>query len=235
MTNELRPARTALGRAFPIIICLLAFFPACVGDDTPTDPTLVPSLRGTVTESVPNTAILIAGAVVTLDGVNAGKTTTTNAAGVYAFEGLSEGTFAVHASKSGYVDNSLTITLNGAQTGVAVPLLPLPRTVIETISGTVRPLDPVCEGSSRPCTRHSVGVHYDGTVDVTLTWTAEGGAVDLALELWRGNTRLELSDVSLGSEQVSSRVAAGSLHEVRVIHSSGTVPANYELVVRRPS
>ena len=98
MTNEIRPARTALSRAFPIIVCLLVFVPAC-GDDTPTDPTL-PSLRGTVTESVPNTAILIAGAIVTLDGVNAGKITTTNAEGVYSFEGLSDGTFTVRASKS---------------------------------------------------------------------------------------------------------------------------------------
>jgi hypothetical protein len=70
---------------------------------------------------------------------------------------------------------------------------------------------------------------------VTLTWTAEGGTVDLALELWRGNTRIESSDVSVVSEHVSSVAAGGSSHEIRVIYSSGTAVANYELAVRRPS
>ena len=235
MTKEIRPASSAVSRALPIIFCILVFVAAC-GDDTPTDPSTAPSLSGTVTESVPNTSVLIAGATVTLDGVvNGGKTTTTNVAGVYSFEGLSEGTFTVRASRAGYEDNSLPITLTGSQTGFVVPLRPVRRIVNETLSGSVRPLDPICDGSGRPCTRHSIGVHYDGTIDVTLTWTAEGGTVDLALELWRGNTRIELSDESVGSERVSSVAVAGSTHEVRVIYSNGTAIANYELAVRRPS
>ena len=239
MTNEIRPARLGLSRAFPVIFCFLALFflglsSAC-DDDTPTDPSPTPSLSGTVTESAPNASVLIAGATVTLDGVNAGKTTTTNVAGVYSFEGLSDGTFAVRATKSGYEENSLPITLSGSQTGFVVPLRPVRRTVNETLTGTVRALDPICDGSGKPCARHSIGVHYDGTIDVTLTWTAQGGSVDLALELWRGNTRLELSDVSVGTEHVSSFAVAGSSHEVRVIYSNGTAVANYELAVRRPS
>jgi len=239
MTNEIRPASFGLSRAFPTILCFLALFflglsSAC-GDDTPTDPSSTPSLSGTVTESAPNASVLIAGATVTLDGVNAGKTTTTNVAGVYSFEGLSDGTFAVRATKSGYEENSLPITLTGSQTGFVVPLRPVRRTVNETLTGTVRALDPICDGSGKPCARHSIGVHYDGTIDVTLTWTAQGGSVDLALELWRGNSRLELSDVSVGTEHVSSFAVAGSSHEVRVIYSNGTAVANYELAVRRPS
>ena len=239
MTNDIRPASLGLRRAFPVILCFLALFflglsSAC-DDDTPTDPSPTPSLSGTVTESAPNASVLIAGATVTLDGVNAGKTTTTNVAGVYSFEGLSDGTFAVRATKSGYEENSLPITLSGSQTGFVVPLRPVRRTVNETLTGTVRALDPICDGSGRPCARHSIGVHYDGTIDVTLTWTAQGGSVDLALELWRGNTRLELSDVSVGTEHVSSFAVAGSSHEVRVIYSNGTAVANYELAVRRQS
>ncbi len=239
MTMEIRPASVVLSRAFPVILCFLVFFFLALssgcGDDTPTDPSPTPSLSGTVTESAPNASVLIAGATVTLDGVNAGKTTTTNVAGVYSFEGLSDGTFTVRASKSGYEDNSLPVTLSGSQTGFVVPLRPVRRTVNETLSGAVRALEPICEGSGKPCARHSIGVHYDGTIDVTLTWTAQGGSVDLALELWRGNTRLELSDVSVGSEHVSSFAVAGSSHEVRVIYSNGTAIANYELAVRRPS
>ena len=239
MTNEIRLASLGLRRAFPVVLCFLALFflglsSAC-DEDTPTDPSSTPSLSGTVTESAPNASVLIAGATVTLDGVNAGKTTTTNVAGVYSFNGLSDGTFTVRATKSGYEDNSLPITLSGSQTGFVVPLRPVRRTVNETLSGAVRALDPICDGSGKPCARHSIGVHYDGTIDVTLTWTAQGGSVDLALELWRGNTRLELSDVSVGTEHVSSFAVAGSSHEVRVIYSNGTAVANYELAVRRPS
>jgi hypothetical protein len=158
MTNEIRPASPGLRRAFPVIVCFLALFflvlsSAC-DDDTPTDPSAASSLSGTVIESAPNTAVLIAGATVTLDGVvNAGKTTTTNVAGVYSFEGLSEGTFSVRASKPGYDDNSLTVSLSGSQTGVVVPLRPVRRVVNETLSGAVRALDPICEGSGRPCAR----------------------------------------------------------------------------------
>ena len=220
MTNEIRPASLGLSRAFPVILCFLALFflglsSAC-DDDTPTDRSSTPSLSGTVTESAPNASVLIAGATVTLDGVNAGKTTTTNVAGVYSFEGLSDGTFAVRATKVRLRRDPCPITLSGSQTGFVVP---------PAAGSSDCQRDPHGNRQSARSDLRRIGQALRASFDRGSLRRHDRRDADLDRPGWIGRpgsrlmarqyARIESSDVSVGTEHVSSFAAAGSSHEVR--------------------
>lgn len=86
--------------------------------------TPVPTFRlsGYVTNASSGAAI--SGADVT---TNTSLTTTTNATGYYNFT-LSNGTYLITASKTGYSDNSTTVTINGAAVSNAnILLIPVPQ------------------------------------------------------------------------------------------------------------
>jgi hypothetical protein len=92
------------------------------------------TVRGTVTEEAPFASNTIAGARVEfIDGVNAGKFSTTDASGAYAIFGAAMGGYTMRASAVGYSPVSVPVTLNTLTTqGFA---LPHPSTGLHTTFG----------------------------------------------------------------------------------------------------
>lgn len=73
------------------------------------------SLRGQVIDNTSFAAILDA-TVLIVDGPNAGKSATTDAAGSYSFTGLQQSGFTATASASNYTSQSKSVTLTSDQT-----------------------------------------------------------------------------------------------------------------------
>ena len=84
------------------------------------------TLVGTVTESVPTTSTLLAGAMVRfVDGANQGKSAITGADGRYEISGLSAGGYTVSATLAGYASATLPVGIDGTTTTLNFRLDPL--------------------------------------------------------------------------------------------------------------
>ncbi|MCL4814501.1 MAG: carboxypeptidase regulatory-like domain-containing protein [Vicinamibacteraceae bacterium] len=103
--------------------------PSAPGAQAPTPAPTTFSLSGKVTETAPTSSTPIAGARVSIgDGPNAGRSTTTDAAGTYTFASLERSGFTVTASADGYEPRSQGVDLTANRT-VNFQLRPLgPRT-----------------------------------------------------------------------------------------------------------
>jgi hypothetical protein len=102
------------------VVLLVILASACGGRSTTTSPSPTPtattfSLSGTVTDSTTGSGISNA-TVTVVDGVNAGKSTTTGSSGSYSFAGLQPGGFTVTISASNYASQSKGVGLTLNQT-----------------------------------------------------------------------------------------------------------------------
>lgn len=169
-----------------------------------------------------------------LDGANADRSATTDAAGEYRFDGLTSANGNLSASASGYAEGRAGVFINGTNT-LNFTLQATSTTVSETLTGSASSGDPACTGSSagnKPCRRHAFTVTRSGTAVGRLTWSNRQN--DLDLELWRGSTRVASSDGVTTEENVSAAVSAGS-YEWRVVYYSGSTVQAYTLAVTRPN
>lgn len=82
----------------------------------------VAELPGYVTDT---SSVPLSGATVQIN--TSLPATTTNATGAYNFTGLSNGTYMINASLTGYITNSINVTISGADNTTAnISLSPLP-------------------------------------------------------------------------------------------------------------
>lgn len=195
------------------------------------------SLAGGVTETAPTTSEKVTTATVTItSGPDAGQSQPVDGAGNFRFSNLQAGSVTLRASAPGYQDGTASVTLNQDMSGVMVRATPEARQITETLTGAVSGGDAACPGSStssKPCSRHSFGVHNDGGIVARIAWS---GSADLDLELWRDGVKVASStSASSASELVSVTGTPGSRYEVRVVYYSGATIANYTLILVRPS
>ena len=110
-----RQAEVGVLKIVSVFVLLLAAI-GCGGNSTPTTPSPTTfSLKGQVIDNT--TFAGIAGAsVLVVDGPNAGKSATTDAAGSYSFTGLQQSGFTANASASNYTSQSKSVTLTSDQT-----------------------------------------------------------------------------------------------------------------------
>jgi hypothetical protein len=100
--------------------CALALFAGCSGKSTsggptspsPGSPTSTANLSGRVTDGTSEAPLPIAGAQLRItDGVNAGKTATTDASGDYTFTALRREPFTISVSANGYQATDVPVDL----------------------------------------------------------------------------------------------------------------------------
>jgi hypothetical protein len=124
------------------VVLLLISASACGSRNTSTSPSPTPtattfSLSGTVTDNTTGSGI--SGATVTVvDGVNAGKSTTTSSSGSYSFTGLQPGGFTVTISASNYASQSkgVGVTSNQALSFQLYPRFLLAGRVTDSTTST---------------------------------------------------------------------------------------------------
>jgi uncharacterized protein YegP (UPF0339 family) len=108
-----------LGSGFALV-CLCASISACGGDKSPTAPSTPPaptptvvSLTGTV--SAQGGARLAGASVMIFDGVNVGKSVSTNTNGEYRFDGLTAGNGNLVARANGYDESRAGLAIDGTK------------------------------------------------------------------------------------------------------------------------
>ncbi len=110
-------SRPTLGLA---LLCLSGFVVACNGDKSPS-PT-APSTPTPTTVSLTGNVSAVGGAklggatVRIFDGVNAGKSTSTDGSGAYRFDGLTSGNGNLVATADGYDESRAGVVINGTNT-----------------------------------------------------------------------------------------------------------------------
>jgi hypothetical protein len=100
------------------VVLLVMLASACGGGSSTTAPTPTPTtvaLTGFVNEL--SGGDRVAGVTIqVLDGPNAGRSTTTNSNGAYAFAGLTSGNANLSANATGYAEEVLGVFINGSNT-----------------------------------------------------------------------------------------------------------------------
>jgi hypothetical protein len=121
------------------IVLIGLFVVSCGGSSpAPTSPTPTPTptpttfaLSGGVIDNkvnstkVPNASLAIA------DGANAGRTTTSDGAGNYRFDGLTPGTFTVTSSAPNYINGSQSVTLGTTNKTQNIFMDPVPPPIFK--------------------------------------------------------------------------------------------------------
>lgn len=225
-----------------IVVAVLVLASACGGgSSTPTSPPPIPpapttaNLSGRVTETAPTTSTAVAGATLTVsDGSNAGKSATTDSGGNYSFTGLNRGGFTMSIAAGGYNSTGFPVDLTGDLTR-NFNLAPSPRTLTETLTGSVSGGSPTCPIIVvRPCQSFSLPTHHSGTLSARLTWDNRNN--DLDLEVWNATTRLANSNDVGGTEEfISTNVSPGTSYTLRVIYYSGSTVQPFQVAVTRPN
>jgi hypothetical protein len=185
----------------PALLVVVALTVSCGGNGVrqsvlPAGPTSPPApqgtwtLSGTTSETAPTGSTRIPGATITiLDGLNAGRSATTDANGAFQLASLHAGSFTIRTRAADYVESSQPLTL-GSDQSVAIELDPvfqiLTSTKNEALGGGV-----ACPGywdvpsGASPCSaEYVVNVHHDGSLTAALTW-AGSNDVMLVLDLFR--------------------------------------------------
>lgn len=115
----------------PAILLAACLTVACGNDDasstspTPVNPPTPPTVALAGTVSASNGSRLAGASLSIVDGMNAGRATTTNASGDFRFEGLRESNGNVRARATGYTEQILGTFINGTNT-LAFSLAPVP-------------------------------------------------------------------------------------------------------------
>lgn len=226
-----------------LVVAVLIVVSACGGgSSTPTSPPppvvqppTTANLSGRVTETAPTASTAVAGATLTVsDGSNAGKSTTTDSGGNYSFTGLTRGGFTMNISASGFNSTGFSVDLTGDLTR-NFNLAPSPRTITETLTGSVSGGSPTCPIIVvKPCQSFSLPTHHSGTLSARLTWDNRNN--DLDLEVWNGTNRLASSNDVGGTEEfISTNVSSGNSYTLRVIYYSGSTVQPFSVAVTRPN
>jgi hypothetical protein len=196
-------------------------------------------VRGRVTQSAPTTHFEVAGATVTIaDGVNSGKSATTDATGFYVIDDVQPGSFMVNVAANDFVGVSRRV--DAPRDAVEnFNLAPVARTLSYTFNGSVRDTDGTCSdgAAQRPCRIVMIPIHNAGAVTARLEWTA-GSAVDLDLALFQTHVPAPLersAQPGVASERVSAHVPGASNYELRITYASGTGQANYTITIECPN
>jgi hypothetical protein len=224
-----------------LVIASLVLGAAACGGDSPSGPSVPPSgtpqtytLAGRITESAPTADTVVAGATVRVTaGPNAGASSTTDSAGMYAISGLQLASLAVSVSAVNYIETGSGISLvAGATTTTSdFQLKPTQRALAETVVGTINGGDATCGSSSpQPCKVHVFPIHHDGVFTANLTWNTNA---DLDLQLYRDGTEIAESSGDASSQEVSANLTGGFNYELRVIYRTGSLITAYALDVAR--
>jgi hypothetical protein len=230
---------------------------ACTeGSSSPTGPSTRPTidvlppapgdatftLTGRITESAPAKPGGIDGASVTIaDGVNAGRSTTTDLTGYYTLASLKPSSFTLAVSATGYVTASEKIDLAFDRT-TNLELRPEPTRLTYTLRGDIDSSDGSCHDgvASRPCRIITFPVHNPGPIEARLTWTseAEPDDADLDLSLFQtGATQPIARSAVRGDvpEQLATQVTIPSIYELRITFAAGRGAASYTIAYSQPN
>ena len=198
------------------------------------------TISGRVAETAPTTDRF-------LDGVSLStgeKSTNTNGAGQFTLDGLTEGAHSLRASKGGYGDQVITVTLP-ADAGriIEFNLEPQSDRLNRERSGIISGDNSPCHGGSLPCVRYDFPVHHSDSVSASLLWTSSDAELNLELRcngelIVRQTTRNE-GEVSRDGEtylsmDLEGEAQKGKMCEVRILHVDGP-EQKYILVVSHPN
>ncbi|MGE0594619.1 MAG: carboxypeptidase regulatory-like domain-containing protein [Vicinamibacterales bacterium] len=199
---------------------------------TPTTPsTSTFTVTGVVTEAPPTTFKQLDGVEVLLTDSVA---TTTNGQGAFTFTGVAAGTYTLRARRSGYDEQTATITLPGNGTSpVSFGLVPVADTLSESDRRRIGPDDEGCSGGSRPCARYDFDTHHAGEATARLVWSTSDANLDLVLECDGQPIEGELTRVGGVEEQLVAQVEAGRRCEFRVLHTG--VEVDFEIEMTFPN
>lgn len=115
---------------------------------------------------------------------------------------------------------------------------PIPSPVTEMFNDSIKYGDSACASvgvwDGRACRQYSFTITVPGSLEALLT---SHGETDLDLELWRGSTRLDVSNSDAGDniEGINRSLSAG-VYEVRVVCFYGSTidPTEYTLRITHP-
>jgi hypothetical protein len=188
-------------------------------------------LGGTVTETVPHTTTALAGARVEIvDGPNAGKFATTDAAGAYQIANLSPGTWSMRASLASYDDTTKTVTVTG-NTTLNLALNPTLKSTTETFKQQISLTDQPCSGVGARCQVLEIPLHNTGTLDAKLTWDVLLGS-HLRLQLYSedtGTVLVQVDGTTPASLSFSAAVTTPGNYQLRVVALLVTVNTPFTL------
>jgi len=178
-------------------------------------------LSGLVTESVPTTSTILSGARIEfVDGVNQGKSATTDSTGHYEITQVSEGTFSVRATLSGYADTPKQVTINANST-LDFALVPTLKPISESFSGSFTQSDPAsCDvGSIKyPCRVLDLSVHNPGPLSAVLTWLPSDAY--LLLQLYSVDARTVLRESAVAgatTQSIGVDISTPGRYQLRVV------------------
>jgi hypothetical protein len=183
------------------------------------------TISGLVTESVPTTSTVLAGARIEFtDASNEGRFATTDSSGRYQITQVPAGTYNVRATLSGYVDSTKQVRVT-ADAIADFALVPTPQTLHHTFTGTISPTSPACY-EANPCQVFSLPpVHNTGPLIATLLWNNAGAF--LALQLYNADTGQVLASASStgqANQYLAASIQAPGNYQLRVVGL--TVPGN---------
>jgi len=158
-----------------VIALALIMFVGCSGSSGPMSPSATGNL--TLSGTVTGAGTPVSGAtVLILDGANANRSTTSNAAGQFQITGLQSGGFTISVSAVDYATSTQPISLTGNAV-VSVALVKLPRAVLENVPETLQGmLQPDGTYSVAPTGLNS-GTGCAGSVAGTTTFNNTAGTV----------------------------------------------------------
>jgi hypothetical protein len=203
------------------------------------------TLSGTISETAPTASTRVSGVTVQVFccGPNTGRSTTSDANGVFDLAGLEPGAFTIRTVSPRYVEGSLAVTMTGNQT-VAIELDPVFQMVTTTRDGSLTVGDR-CPGywddpTGEHCSVDYVfNVHHSGTLKAEIS-TTDRETSACSLDVIRLVDGLEASSpLPGGVDGVQVRAHSQYLVRVRKFALSGGPPpagtTPFRLTVTHPS
>ena len=184
---------------------------------------------------------MIQGAILTImDGLNAGKATTTDGTGFFAFSGLVRGGFTLRAEAAGYDSVNTGMTLDTPnQIMQTIRLLPTFQQILSSREDSISGGDVPCSlVLGDPCRQYSLAIHHDGIVEGTFMW--EDDDTWLWFGLYRASDGSRLVESSQSRvfglrQQFSTAVQGGQVYIVVVRWLFGARITPFSATVSRPN
>ncbi|HEY6506643.1 MAG TPA: DUF2012 domain-containing protein [Vicinamibacterales bacterium] len=194
---------------------------------TPSGPTF--TISGTLFETAPRATQRVPEAEVQLSG---GVATGSISDGTFTIPNVAAGTYTLSVAKAGYETKTMPVTVSGANvSGIQMNLMPVFRFVDREFSRELKPGDPSCQGTTRPCHTYPIASHHGGDVRAFLAWNSD--TADFDFEFWCGNGLVESRGIKGGDhDEILPRINAGQTCEVHVLHSGAAMP--YTLYLTHP-
>jgi hypothetical protein len=190
----------------------------------PTAPTF--SVSGTIFETEPTASTRVPDAEVQLTG---GVATGSVADGTFTIPNVANGTYTLRIAKSAYETQTRTVTVNGGNViGLAVSLMPAFRLVNQDVSRELKPGDPSCQGTARPCHVYVLSSHHGGEVRAFVAWNAK--IADFDFEWWcKGELVEKRGQLGNDHDEILPRIGRGETCEVHLLHSGEAMRYNLYL------